>query len=243
MGRELGAAADLSIQHADSGGATHHAQKLRHTQRQRGLARPDAEHYPADPRPDTSCIIDQFNLYGGKQAQASPDEKVERMRKDINIELVRDGHNEITAFNVSYSSLAPKIAQLVTSELTNLFINENLEVRQQQSQGTTQFLESQLENARKGLADQEDRIRQFKGQHVGRCPGNHNFRFSVARPNCRVARCPKCRKALACLPANLADSTGRCRVVETRTAQRLGCRLSPGTGQAQRALESHLSLH
>src|ERR1700757_1033895 len=116
-------------------------------------------------------IIDQFNLYGGKQAQASPDEKVERMRKDINIELVRDGHNEITAFNVSYSSLAPKIAQQVTSELTNLFINENLEVRQQQSQGTTQFLESQLENARKSLADQEDRIRQFKGQHVGEMPG------------------------------------------------------------------------
>src|SRR5437660_4407656 len=116
-------------------------------------------------------IIDQFNLYGGKQAQASPDEKVERMRKDINIELVRDGHNEISAFNVSYSSLAPKIAQQVTSELTNLFINENLEVRQQQSQGTTQFLESQLENARKSLADQEDRIRQFKGQHVGEMPG------------------------------------------------------------------------
>ena len=116
-------------------------------------------------------IIDQFNLYGGKQAQASPDEKVERMRKDINIELVRDGHNEITAFNVSYSSLAPKIAQQVTSELTNLFINENLEVRQQQSQGTTQFLESQLENARKSLADQEDRIRQFKGQHIGEMPG------------------------------------------------------------------------
>ena len=44
-------------------------------------------------------------------------------------------------------------------------------MRQQQSQDTTQFLESQLEAARKDLADQDDRIRQFKGQHVGEMPG------------------------------------------------------------------------
>jgi polysaccharide biosynthesis transport protein len=116
-------------------------------------------------------IIDQFNLYASNPGQRSRDEQVERMRKDINIELVRDARNQITAFNVSYSSRDPHVAQQVTSELTNLFINENLEVRQQQSEGTTKFLESQLETARKSLADQEDRIRQFKGQHVGEMPG------------------------------------------------------------------------
>jgi polysaccharide chain length determinant protein (PEP-CTERM system associated) len=116
-------------------------------------------------------IIDQFNLYASSRAQSSPDEKVERMRKDIDIELVRDNRNQITAFNVSYSSRNPLVAQKVTSELTNLFINENLEVRQQQSEGTTQFLENQLESARKGLTDQEEKIRQFKAQHVGEMPG------------------------------------------------------------------------
>jgi polysaccharide biosynthesis transport protein len=116
-------------------------------------------------------IIDQFNLYASEHAQRLPDEKVERMRKDIDIELVRDARNQITAFNVSYTSRDPHLAQQVTSELTNLFINENLEVRQQQSEGTTQFLEDQLETARKSLAEQEDRIRQFKGEHVGEMPG------------------------------------------------------------------------
>ena len=93
------------------------------------------------------------------------------MRKDIDIELVRDARNQITAFNVSYTSGNPRIAQQVTGQLTNLFINQNLEVRQQQSEDTTQFLENQLESARKDLADQEDRIRLFKGQHVGEMPG------------------------------------------------------------------------
>jgi succinoglycan biosynthesis transport protein ExoP len=116
-------------------------------------------------------IIDQYNLYASDHTQRSPDEKVERMRKEINIELVRDARDQITAFNVSYSSPSPRMAQQVTSELTNLFINENLEVRQQQSEDTTQFLETQLETARKTLADQEQNIREFKGQHVGEMPG------------------------------------------------------------------------
>src|ERR1035437_1811361 len=112
-------------------------------------------------------IIDQLNLYVDPHSQPSPDQKVDRMRKDIDIELVRDARNQITAFNVAYVSRDPHLAQQVTSELTNLFINENLEVRQQQSEDTTKFLESQLEAARKTLSDQEDKIRQFKGQHPG----------------------------------------------------------------------------
>lgn len=44
-------------------------------------------------------------------------------------------------------------------------------MRQQQSENTTQFLESQLNAARQQLSDQEDRIRQFKAQHVGEMPG------------------------------------------------------------------------
>jgi succinoglycan biosynthesis transport protein ExoP len=115
-------------------------------------------------------IIDQLSLYGNGRSQPSPDQKVDRMRKDIDIELVRDARNQITAFNVSYSSGDPRQAQQVTSELTNLFINENLEVRQQQSEDTTKFLESQLESARKTLADQEDKIRQFKALHPGELP-------------------------------------------------------------------------
>jgi succinoglycan biosynthesis transport protein ExoP len=114
-------------------------------------------------------IIDELHLYTG--AKSNQDEKVERMRKDIEIVLVRDAGDRVTAFNVYYSSGDPYTAQQATSELTNLFINENLEVRQQQSEGTTKFLVDQLETARKSLADQEEKVREFKGQHMGELPG------------------------------------------------------------------------
>lgn len=115
-------------------------------------------------------IIDQFSLYPSKHAERTADEKVQLMRKDIGIELVRDSRNEISSFNVSYTSGDAHTAQQVTRELTNLFINENLEVRQHQSEDTTRFLESQLDVAREALAEQEAKIRQFKGQYVGELP-------------------------------------------------------------------------
>jgi succinoglycan biosynthesis transport protein ExoP len=115
-------------------------------------------------------IMDQFRLYASEHAKRTPEDRVELMRKDIDIELVRDSHNQVSSFNIFYSSHDPHLAQQVTSEITNLFINENLEVRQQQSEGTTKFLESQLEATRQNLAEQEGKIRQFKGQHVGEMP-------------------------------------------------------------------------
>ena len=117
-------------------------------------------------------IINQFNLYPKYRHNVSPDDLVERMRKDIEIELVRspDGQN-LTAFNVYYSSDNAATAQRVTSELTNLFISENLEVRQQQSENTTNFLENQLAAARNDLAAQEAKVREFKGKYLGQLPG------------------------------------------------------------------------
>lgn len=124
-------------------------------------------------------IIDQLSLYAGSHSLITADEKVERMRKDIQIELVRDPGNEITAFNVYYSARDPHVAQRVTSELTNLFIDENLEIRQQQSENTTNFLEGQLEAARQSLAEQEAKVREFKGDHVGELPSQQASNLQI----------------------------------------------------------------
>jgi polysaccharide biosynthesis transport protein len=125
-------------------------------------------------------IIDQVKIYGDERKPMSADEKVERMRKNIEIELVHDAHNDkITAFNVYYSARDPHLAQKVTSELTNLFINENVEVRQQQSEDTTQFLQSQLETARNTLSEQEEKIREFKGQHIGEMPAQQQSNLQI----------------------------------------------------------------
>src|SRR5580704_7876110 len=44
-------------------------------------------------------IIDQLNLYADSRARLKPDEKVESMRNQIEIDLVRDSQNRVSAFN------------------------------------------------------------------------------------------------------------------------------------------------
>ena len=77
-------------------------------------------------------IIDKLHLYGEGSDQARRMKRSTLMRKDIDIELVqREDKKGITGFTITYSAHDPQIAQQVTSELTDLFIDENLKARQQ----------------------------------------------------------------------------------------------------------------
>jgi succinoglycan biosynthesis transport protein ExoP len=116
-------------------------------------------------------IIDDLGLYADRRARSSPDDLVNRMRKDTDIELVRAaGSQELTSFNISFTAHDPQTAQRVTSELTNLFINENLEIQDRESHDTTSFFEHELEESRKALSEQEEQIRVFKDQHSSDLP-------------------------------------------------------------------------
>ena len=118
------------------------------------------------------AVIDKFHLYGSNNGTSDPDLLVDRMRKDIGIDLIRgdNRNNEVSAFKVSYSAPTALLAQQVTGELTSLFIQENLRTREQLSQNTTDFLEKQLAEARSNLGQQEEKLRLFKSQFLGELP-------------------------------------------------------------------------
>ena len=118
--------------------------------------------------------INRFRLYETRQGVPliQTGDAVEQMRKDIKIDLVEapDRPGELTAFKIRYSAGTPQLAQQVNSELTSLFIEENLQSQQQLSESTTAFLQSQLEDARTKLEEQEAKVRAFKANHFGNLP-------------------------------------------------------------------------
>jgi polysaccharide biosynthesis transport protein len=119
--------------------------------------------------------IDRFHLYPqshGLNGLLKSGDPVERMRDDIKVELVEaPGHpGELTAFKMHYSSVSPELAREVNSELTTLFIDENLKAQTQLSENTTAFLEKELEDARANMAEQEAKVAAFKTRHLGELP-------------------------------------------------------------------------
>ena len=116
-------------------------------------------------------IVQKLNLYGALREGSALIRKLQRCaRTSVSIWFETREETDISSFTISYSAGDPHLAQQVTAELTGLFISENLKMRQQESEGTTSFLEKQLEDARESLSEQEAKVRQFESQHEGALP-------------------------------------------------------------------------
>jgi len=114
-------------------------------------------------------IIDRFKLYAEMKNQ-SREEVIAMMRKDINIQVRQGSAAGLSAFTITYEGRDPKTVAQVTDQLASSFIEWNLKSREQVATGTTEFLQSQLEEAKRSLEEQERKVRQFRLQHVGEMP-------------------------------------------------------------------------
>ncbi|MGA2960238.1 MAG: XrtA system polysaccharide chain length determinant [Candidatus Korobacteraceae bacterium] len=117
-------------------------------------------------------IIQKFHLYTQQRQRLGPDGLVDQMRKDIQIQLVEapGRRGQLTAFRIIYSAPTPTLAQQVATQLTTLFIDENIQEQSQRAENTTEFLSSELTTARTSLSEQEVKVKQFKSHYLGELP-------------------------------------------------------------------------
>ena len=78
-------------------------------------------------------IVQEFDLYPS-DTSSTLEERIERLRKAIKVEFRRNN-----VFQLSFESDNPEKAKQVTSRLASLFIEQNLQVREQQAMGTKVF--------------------------------------------------------------------------------------------------------
>jgi len=117
-------------------------------------------------------IINEVGLYETQRKHSAPEQLVERMRRDLNIQPL-EGTTEqrnVTAFKISFVADSAQRAQDVTSRLTSLFIQDNVNMREHQVRATTNFLQEQLDAVKQKLTDQETVVRSYKMQHLGELP-------------------------------------------------------------------------
>src|SRR5438132_11710400 len=117
-------------------------------------------------------IAQQYGLYRGAR---SVDDLVDRMRKDIRIELVddRDRRTRETRsflFTVSYTASNPAVAAHVANTIASLYSEENGRMREQQAVSTSEFLDNQLQELREKLQKQEHAITTYKEKYLGELP-------------------------------------------------------------------------
>lgn len=114
-------------------------------------------------------IIDQMHLYPEMRGKARED-VVELMRRHITLQVKQSSGQTLGSFTITYESSAPAAVAPVTNQLASSFINWNLKSREQRAEDTTDFMAMQLDIARQNLQSQEQKLRDFKMQHVGEMP-------------------------------------------------------------------------
>lgn len=110
-------------------------------------------------------IVTEFDLLKDQRASMPLEDLVQAVRADVHVDPVGK-----ESFRVSFVSDDAKTAQKVTERLATLVIDENMRDREKFSENTTQFLQSQLEEARRRLLEQEKKLEVYRNTYKGQLP-------------------------------------------------------------------------
>ena len=134
-------------------------------------------------------IINRFNLYADVKDKWTMEEIIDKMRrKDIKFETIsadvidrRTGRPTAAtiAFQLSYEGRNPAVVQQVANVLASLYLEENLRVREQQTEGATKFMEDERKTVEEQLAEIDKKIAVFKQRNVNTLPELSQYNLQI----------------------------------------------------------------
>jgi uncharacterized protein involved in exopolysaccharide biosynthesis len=129
-------------------------------------------------------IVDKYKLYEGRRARETNEEIVGRMRQDIKLEPIsadvvdpRSGRPTAAtiAFTLSFDADNSAVTQKVASELTTLYLNENIKSRTEKVAETYDFLTIEAERLNQQMIVLETQLATFKEKNINRLPDLKDF--------------------------------------------------------------------
>lgn len=125
-------------------------------------------------------IIEKFDLYKKMRQKRTTEEVIEQMRSDVKLRQIsaevvdrRTGRptTATIAFSLAYQGKdGPSTIQKVANVLVSLFLEENLEVRERQTEETSRFLEDEMHRVQEELAVVDRDLSEFKEKHMNELP-------------------------------------------------------------------------
>ncbi|WP_447603627.1 GumC family protein [Nitrospira sp. Nam80] len=122
-------------------------------------------------------IVKEFRLYPDIMATEGMESAISTLAASILVEMLGKGpranfvgRTSLDAFTVSFVHEDPGTAMQVTARVAAKFIEQNLRMREQTAEGTTEFFDEEVVRSKAELERKEDEISQFKSVHMGKLP-------------------------------------------------------------------------
>jgi polysaccharide chain length determinant protein (PEP-CTERM system associated) len=127
-------------------------------------------------------IVEKFSLYANDRNKVPMDDQVEKLRQAIEVAMMEPmsgSQGRAPGFRVSVTFDNPRTAQEICSELTSMFMEQNLVDRGKIGDRTTSFLSRQLEEAKAKLDEQDAAVAEFKRRNMGTMPDETQTNLSL----------------------------------------------------------------
>lgn len=122
-----------------------------------------------------SHLINELNLYPSLRSRVSIQDLILRMQKSTIIEVIDSGGQRLSAFRIAFSGSDPHEVANVANRLASLFIDQNLQARKKQFNGTAQFLDSELQDTKRQLDEKGRLLQDIKSRYLMVLPESKQY--------------------------------------------------------------------
>lgn len=124
-------------------------------------------------------LIKEMNLFPELRDKVSEQELVSRMQRSTTIEVVDSGGQRLSAFRIAFTDTNRDRVAPVANRLASLFIERNLKARQQHFNGTSQFLETELQETKRQLEEKEHLLQDVKSRYIMDLPESKQYHLEA----------------------------------------------------------------
>lgn len=124
-------------------------------------------------------LIDELGLFPELRKKLTDQDLIARMQKATTIEVVDSGGQRLSAFRIAFSGSDPRQVAEVTNRLASMFTERNLKARQQQFNGTAEFLDNELQETKHQLEEKERQLQDLKARYIMDLPESKQYHLEA----------------------------------------------------------------
>jgi polysaccharide chain length determinant protein (PEP-CTERM system associated) len=125
-------------------------------------------------RASLDSLITKYNLYQDeRESGKAMDLIIDKMKKNITVEIGKTGETvdtKLPSFKITYRGYDPTSTRDVVATLASMYIDEQTKSISQDAEQAKRFYDEQLDKARKGLEDVQDRRLEYMKTNSSRLP-------------------------------------------------------------------------
>ena len=124
-------------------------------------------------------LVKEFGLYPELRGKASEQELVSRVQRATMIKTVEPGGTPSNVFRIAFTDTNPNQVAPVANRLASLFMETNPKAREAQVKGTSDSLETELEETKRQLEEKAHLVQEARSRYVTDPPESKQYHLEA----------------------------------------------------------------